>query len=56
MSGKEDGVVIAAKSLSTPLFDMNEGQVRWLFAAFVIVVPLVVIGVGVFVWLRRRHR
>jgi ABC-2 type transport system permease protein len=56
MMDKEDDVVIAAKSLNTTQMNMSsQAQANFIAILAVIIFPLLILGFGTFVWLRRRH-
>jgi ABC-type uncharacterized transport system involved in gliding motility auxiliary subunit len=56
MENKESDIFIAAKTYSVPtLENVSQQTMTLLFIGLIIVVPLIIIGIGVFVWLRRRH-
>ena len=46
---------IETKSYSTTAVMVDKTQSTWIFVFSVIIYPLAIIGVGVFVWIRRRH-
>ena len=46
---------IEAKTYNTTSVTVDKTQNKWIFAFSVIIYPLAIVGVGVFVWLRRRH-
>lgn len=53
---QEADIYIPVKSFSTPrLQGMTQQTLTILFIGLIVVVPLIIIGIGVFVWLRRRH-
>ena len=56
MTGKNAGITIVAKDLSAATFDSDVGKVKITFAVFLILIPLAVIGTGIVIWLRRRHK
>ena len=55
MVDKEEGVEIVPKNIDTSYISFTQGQVYGIAAAFVIVLPLAVLAIGVVVWVRRRH-
>jgi len=56
MQDNEADIYIPAKKYSTPrLQGVTQQTLTLLFIGLIIVVPLIIMGVGVFVWLRRRH-
>ena len=46
---------IESKTYNTTTVTVDKTQNRWIFVFSVIIYPLAIIGVGVFVWVRRRH-
>lgn len=46
---------IETKTYNTTTVTVDKTQSKWLFAFSVIIYPLAIIGVGVFIWIRRRH-
>lgn len=48
-----DGVITKTDSTDKIMVDVN--QSRWLFVLCVIVFPAIIIGIGIIVWIRRRH-
>lgn len=57
MTGKTTaGIVIEPKVISATLFDITAEQIRALKIVFIGVIPLVTLGVGLFIWLRRKNR
>lgn len=55
MVDKEEGVEIVPKNIDTTYISFTQGQVYGIAVAFVIVLPLAVLVIGVVVWVRRRH-
>ncbi|MBP7177201.1 MAG: GldG family protein [Thermoclostridium sp.] len=56
MEDKKTDIFIAAKTYAVPtLENVSQQTMTLLFIGLIIVVPLIIIGVGVFIWLRRRH-
>jgi len=56
LEDKEADIYIPVKKYTTPkLTGVTQQTLTFLFIGLIIVVPLIIIGVGVFVWLRRRH-
>jgi ABC-2 type transport system permease protein len=56
MMDKEDEVVIDAKSYDTAKLNLSsQAQANLIAFMVVIVLPLLILGFGTFVWLRRRH-
>jgi len=55
MQDKTDEIIIPAKDNSVPLLTMTAQSTFLVFLVLVIILPLAIIGTGVFVWMRRRH-
>ena len=56
MQDNKDDIYIPVKRYSTPMLArVTQQTLTILFIGLIIVVPLVIMGAGVFVWLRRRH-
>lgn len=55
MQDKEDEVVIEPKLYETPMLTISAQQAKVTGIIVVIVLPLIVLGLGLFVYLRRRH-
>jgi ABC-type uncharacterized transport system involved in gliding motility auxiliary subunit len=56
MEEKEADIYIPVKKYTTPqLQGITQQTLTILFITIIIIVPLIIMGVGVFVWLRRRH-
>lgn len=56
MENKETDIYIPVKPYSVPVLEnITQQTMTLLFIGLIIVIPLIIIGVGVFVWLRRRH-
>jgi len=56
MNETEADIYIPVKQYSTPrIQNVTQQTLTLLFIGLIIVVPLIIMGVGVFVWLRRRH-
>lgn len=56
MQGEQHDIYIPVKKYTYPRLEgITQQTLTILFIGLIIVVPLVVIGLGVFVWLRRRH-
>lgn len=56
MQNMEADIYIPVKKYSTPrLQNVTQQTLTISFIGLIIVVPLIIMGVGVFVWLRRRH-
>lgn len=56
ITGKTEGITITPKVVSAGTFDITEAQNRTLTLVFVVIIPVAVLAVGTFVWIRRRHR
>lgn len=56
ISGKENGISIVAKDLSSATFDKNEATTSKLRIVFMFVLPALVAAAGITVWLKRRHK
>ncbi len=55
MQGKDDSIIIPSKSLASTPINLT-AQSRFIaFIAISFVLPLAIIGLGVFVWIRRKH-
>lgn len=54
--GKEDGIYIVAKDLSSTTYDISEAKKANLRIVFMFVLPALVAASGIIVWLRRRHK
>ncbi|MCH5192466.1 MAG: GldG family protein [Oscillospiraceae bacterium] len=54
--GKETGVYIVAKDLSSTTFERSESAANAIRIAFIFVLPALVAAAGIIVWLRRRHK
>ena len=56
ISGKENGIYIVAKDLSSPTYETNAAQANTLRILFMFVLPALVAAAGIAVWLKRRHK
>ncbi len=56
MSGKENGLNIVAKDLTSETYETSASQVTTLRIVFMFVLPLLVAAAGITVWLKRRHK
>lgn len=56
ISGKEDGIVIKSKSVSSVTFEMSAQTANTLAIVLCVAVPVAVIVLGIVIWVRRRHR
>lgn len=53
---KEQGKIsIRAKSSEIRRVDLSKGKSRFIFYASVIITPVLVLGIGIFVWIRRKN-
>lgn len=55
MQAKTDQIIIPAKDNSSPVLTMTAQSTFIVFLLLTAILPLAIIGIGVFVWLRRRH-
>jgi ABC-type uncharacterized transport system. len=55
LQDKKDDVIIAPKTYDTPQLQMSSSAANVMALITVIVLPLLILGLGTFVWLRRRH-
>ena len=56
ISGKENGITIVAKDLTSDTYETNVTQIIVLRTVFIFILPALVAVTGIVVWLRRRHR
>lgn len=56
ISGKENGISIVEKDLTGTTFQATEAQVKGLRIVIMFILPGVVAAIGIFVWLKRRHK
>ncbi len=56
ISGKEEGVYIKPKSYAATTFEVTAKQINLITLVFCVILPLWVLAMGVFVFVRRRHR
>ena len=56
ISGKENGIYIVAKDLSSPTYETNAAQANVLRIIFMFILPALVAAAGIIVWLKRRHK
>jgi hypothetical protein len=56
LSGREDQIYIQDKTLGFSNLDITGAQVIVFGLIFIVLIPLGVLGTGIVVWLRRRHR
>ena len=55
MQEKSDPVTIVKKDLATEVIDLSNNQVRIFALVFSILFPAVIIGVGTFVFVKRKN-
>lgn len=55
LQDKKDDVIIAPKTYTSPTTQMSESTANVLAGLTAIVLPLIILGAGTFVWMRRRH-
>lgn len=53
---KSDGIFIQPKTISGTAFDIDEKQKSTLMWTFIVIIPVAVLGIGLFVWLRRKNK
>ncbi len=56
LTGKEESLDILSKEISTKATAMTAGTVYAYMIVFVIVLPLLMVALGIFVWIRRRNK
>ena len=56
ISGKENGIYIVPKDLTSPTYETNDAQISRLRTVFMFIIPAAVAAAGIIVWLRRRHK
>lgn len=56
VTGKSEGITIKPKVVNSGMFDITEAQNRTLTLVFAVIIPVAVLAVGTFVWIRRRHK
>jgi hypothetical protein len=56
LSGREDQIYVQDKTLGFSNLNITAAQVFIFAVIFIVMVPLAVLGTGVVIWLRRRHR
>ena len=56
ITGKTEGITIKPKVISNDSFNITEAQNRTLTLTFVVIIPVAVLALGTFIWLRRRHK
>ncbi|MCF0150929.1 MAG: GldG family protein [Firmicutes bacterium] len=55
-SSQDTGITIGAKSLAEETLNMSSSTTNILMVLFVILIPVLYLGAGIGVWLKRRHR
>lgn len=56
ISHKSDGIFIQPKTIKGSAFDIDQSKKTVLMWTFCVIIPVVVLGVGLFVWLRRKNK
>jgi ABC-type uncharacterized transport system involved in gliding motility auxiliary subunit len=56
LTGREDQIYVQDKTLGFANLDITASQVILLALIFIVLFPLGVLGTGIGVWLRRRHK
>lgn len=56
IAGKNNGISIVAKDLSSDSFDIDQGTVQRYFVLFIVIIPVAVLVIGVVVFFRRRSK
>jgi hypothetical protein len=56
LAGREDSIYVQDKTLGFTELGASFFQVAALAVVFTVLLPLAVLGAGIFVWLRRRHK
>jgi hypothetical protein len=56
LAGREDRIYVQDKTLGFTELGANFFQIAVMSVVFTILLPLLVLGAGIFVWLRRRHK
>ncbi len=56
LSGKTEGVIIVPKKIKQTGVLVNDSLKNSLNLTFAVIIPIAVLAVGTFVWIRRRHR
>jgi hypothetical protein len=51
-----ESVFIPSKSLMDSQMPVSSGGARTVLITMVIILPLVIMGIGIFVWRKRRHK
>ena len=55
MQDRKDEIMILAKSLAQPPLNMSQQSRIFVFILLIAVIPLIIIGAGLFVWIRRKN-
>jgi ABC-type uncharacterized transport system involved in gliding motility auxiliary subunit len=55
LQDKKQDVIIAPKTYDTPQLQISSSAANVMALVTVIVLPLLILGLGTFVWVRRRH-
>ncbi len=56
LCGKSEAIDIVSVEYSNETFTVTESQTKAVFYIFVVIIPLVTLGLGIFVFMRRRHK
>lgn len=56
ITGKTEGIAITPKSVASGTFEITTAQTRTLTLVFALVIPVIILAAGTFVWIRRRHK
>lgn len=56
ITGKSEGITITPKAVASETFEITTAQTRTLTLVFALVIPVAILAVGTFVWIRRRHK
>ena len=56
MTGKESGIIVESKAFDSQTIAVTESQLKTLRNLTMFVIPLIIIAIGVFVYIRRRNR
>jgi ABC-type uncharacterized transport system involved in gliding motility auxiliary subunit len=56
ISGRENQIYIQDKTLGFANLNITAAQMNILGVIFIALIPLAVLGTGIVVWLRRRHK
>jgi len=55
MQGQQEQIIISSKAYETRTMDISQAQANFLAIFVTVVLPLLILGTGMVVWLRRRH-